>query len=139
MAMSGRLGAALGLGVVLALVIDLLLRIALDAVRLETSRLNWEAAVASKAVWLVSVGIGAAVAPRVLPTARHRMDWREAFQTAGIVLISAPLIWTVATVLVFVTSVPFAQSSFYAEIMTSDGPWLLAGAALSAISRHVAG
>ncbi len=36
--------------------------------------MNWEAAVASKAVWLVAVAIGAAIAPALLPFTKSRME-----------------------------------------------------------------
>jgi hypothetical protein len=132
-----RIGAALALGVLLALAFDLLLQLALDTVRIQPSGVNWQAAVAGKAVWLVAISIAAAMTPWVLPLARGRMDWRDAYHTASVVLVSAPLFWTAATLLVFVTDVPLTRPAFYAEIMTTNAPWLLAGSVLRLVSRHV--
>jgi hypothetical protein len=136
--MSGRrLGAALALGVVLALVFDLLLQSAVSAVRIGASGVNWEAAVVTKAVWLVAIAVAAAIAPALLSVARNPLEWPEAVRIAGLLLIATPLIWTASALLVFVTEVPLTQPAFYAQLVTTNGPWLLAGAALRAASRHV--
>jgi hypothetical protein len=132
-----RIGAALALGVLLALVFDLLLQFALDAVRIQPSSVNWQAAAAGKAVWLLAVSIAAAIAPSLSPLARGQMDWRLAIQTAGVVLICAPIVRTTATLLVFVTQIPLTQPAFYAEIVNTSAPWILAGAVLKLVSRHV--
>jgi hypothetical protein len=149
--MSGRrIGVAVGIGVVLALFFDLLLQFALNSVRIGPARVSWEAAIVSKSARLMAVGIAMWVAPRLFALARHRIEWPDAFRIAGVVLIAAPLIWTVATVLVFAIRVTLTsawgsegqlllQPPFYSEIVTRDGPWLLAGAALRAVSSHVDG
>jgi hypothetical protein len=136
--MSGsRLGAALAAGVALALAIDLILQIALDAVRIQPSRVDWQAVLVSKGVWMIAVAIAGAISPWLLPMARSRMTWRDAYHTAGTVLLAAPVIWTAATVLVFIAEVPFTQSSFYAELFTRNAPWVLGGITLRAIAGHV--
>jgi hypothetical protein len=132
-----RIGVALALGVLLALAVDLLLQIALDAVRIQPSSVNWQASVVGKAAWLLAISIAAAITPSVLPLTRGRMEWRSATHTAGAVLIWAPLVWTAATVLVLVTQVPLAQGAFYGELVTANAPWLLAGSVLRVVSRHM--
>jgi hypothetical protein len=147
--MSGRrIGAAAALGVVLALVFDLSLRFALDAIRVVPAGTHWEGIVASKSIWLIAVVAASAVVPLVIPLARAGMDRPEAFRVAGVLLIGVPLIWTFATLTFFVLRLAVAgewggegrlllQPAFYADLFTRNGPWLLAGAALRALSRHV--
>jgi hypothetical protein len=132
-----RLGAVLALGVLLALLIDLALQFAMNAARIQAGTVNWEAAVASKAVWLVAVAIGAAIAPALLPLAKSRMERPDAYRAAAVILIAAPLVWTAATVLVFAVNIPWTQSSFYAQIITSIAPWMLAGILLRMVQRHI--
>ncbi len=132
-----RLGAALALGVLIALIVDLVLQVALHAVRIAPSRLPWEAAVATKSVWLVAIAVATAIAPALFPIARKPLEWPEAVRIAGLLLIATPLIWTASTLLVFVTEVPLTQPAFYAELVTTNGPWLLAGSALRAAARHI--
>ena len=147
--MSGRrIGAAAAVGVVFGLVFDLGLQFALGAVRVFPGSTHWEGIVASKSIWLVAVVTASAAVPFVLPLARTRMDWPEALRVAGVLLIAAPLIWTFATLTFFVLRLTalgewgsegrlLLQPSFYGDLLTRNGPWLLAGAAIRAVSRHV--
>src|SRR5262245_21817246 len=136
--MSGRrLGAVLALGVVVALLIDLTLQFAMRVIRIQAASVNWEAAIASKAVWLVALAIGAAASPSLLPAARTPMTWREAYHTASTVLMATPLLWTVSTLAVLAVDVPWTSSPFYAELITSTAPWLLASVVLRTVRRHI--
>jgi hypothetical protein len=136
--MSGRrLSAALAIGVGLALAIDLLLRVALDAVRIQPSTVPWEAAIASKAVWLVAIALGGVCSPWLLSVAQLPMPWRDASHMASVVLMATPLLWTAATLIILAANVPWTQPSFYAELMTSVAPWVLAGVGLRAVARHI--
>jgi hypothetical protein len=147
--MSGRrLGAALALGVVFALAIDLLLQVVLGATRIEPSTLHVMAAITTKCLWLVAALLSAVVAPSLFSIARARLEWPEVFRIAGGTLIAAPVVWTMAMLMVFVLRLTFThawetdgpmlmQSAFYSQLVTTNGPWLLAGAVLRGLSSHL--
>ena len=147
--MSGRrLGAALVTGVALALVFDVLLGIALGAARTVPAASNWQMAIVTKGAWLLAVSAATLIAPSLLWIARQPIAWSEAFETAGIVLIATPLIWTGVTIFLFAIRISLTggwdtegqillQSGFYGELITTGGPWLLAGAALRVTSQHL--
>jgi hypothetical protein len=143
-----RLGLALGLGVAVACVIELLLAWLLHATRAMPSGSAATPILLSKAEWLIAALLAAAVAPSLTPSSRSPLTWSAALRLAGTILIVAPLVWWAATFVVFVVATTLTgawatdglvllQPRYYSTLLTANGPWLLAAAALRAISRHV--
>jgi hypothetical protein len=153
-----NLAVALAIGGLAALLVDAALQNLLAAVRsLGASattpwwmigrvqeRSPW--IVAALLVWLWAPALSRAASP-VLP-AGHLISRSAAFDVVGRVMIVAPLLWLVATWLVWAVTMTLEGSwasegrilfsgHYYYNVLLAYTPWAAAGIALLALRRHV--
>ena len=149
---------ALGLGALVALVIDAALQNALDAVRSPGvgSLTPWWVIgrVAERSVWIAFALIVWLLAPALsrmiasVPPADQIVSRVSAFDAVGRSMIALPLMWLLATWLVLALRITltgswsdegaiFATSGYYYNVTLGWAPWAAGGAALLMLRRHV--
>lgn len=135
--------------------IDSLLHLALSIVRDRATDAPWwvGAQILERAVWVVAAALlwcaAPVVAPTVSPLALSRpLRLDVANQLVGRSMIVLPLVWVAATLIVFAARVTFAGSwrtdaarflepYYYSDLVLANAPWMLAGAALTVLARHL--
>lgn len=150
------LALALVCGTALVLAIDALLHLALGLVRdAGTGASGWVnarvldrvvALVAALLLWWAAPHLGPSVGLTATPS---RLGLDDACRLVGRGLLVVPLIWWAATVIVFALRVTvvgdwrldaarFLHPYYYSELVLANAPWMLAGATLIVLARHLA-
>jgi hypothetical protein len=137
-----------------ALAIDALLQLALSAVRV-TAPWWVNARVGEYGAWIVAAGLAWLLAPMLaghagrVANAHLVLPQSGTFGLVGTLMIVLPVLWLVATWLVTGARITtagtwahdglvFLSPDYYAYVLTAHAPWVLAGAILIVVSRHVA-
>ena len=152
-----HLSRALAVGAVAALVIDAVLRNALAAVQSPgvSSTTPWwiTGRVSDRAVWIV-VALLAWLAARTLARATmrlypadHVVSRSAALDVVGGLMITAPLLWALASLLVLAARITLAGNweldgpvlltpSYYNNVVLGYLPWVGSGSILLMLGRH---
>ena len=151
------LSAAALIGTTLALVADVILQSALSMVRMDGGGSGWLAAtllelgrwiVVAALVWLAAPWIETAIGDGGQSGATAAgLGRRTALRVAGIAMLTAPVIWALATIglralhLTLSGDWPyegrvFLTPYFYSSLLVSYAPWALAGATVIGLARH---
>jgi len=108
----------------------------------------WVAAhLVERSRWVVVAALLVVVA-RCIASPEEPASRAAVWRCVGIAVVAAPLLWIVATWLVQATLFTLAQrwdvdgqiflaAGYYQSLLRGYAPWLLAGAATIAVSRHV--
>jgi hypothetical protein len=154
--MQRTLAGAFLLGTVLVLAIDVLMHGALAATRVSEGSAPWwvNARVFERTAWVVMAVILWIAAPAINLGANSdgpdgRRSSRAAARTVGVGMIAVPIAWLIASSLVTIGRIAWRQTwsadtriffepYYYSNIVITNAPWILAGAVLLAVSRHVA-
>ena len=152
-----NLALALGVGAVAALIIDAVLRIALETVQSPgaSSLTPWWAVgrVFERSVWVVLAVVFWAFAGTMgrlvheAWPADHAVTRPTAFVVVGRLMVVTPLVWLLATWSVVVIRITlagdwaidgymFLNASYYQNIVLAYLPWAAGGVALLKLSRH---
>jgi hypothetical protein len=153
-----RFAAAALVGSVLAIGCELLLRIALGAVRVETfggstdwilptvlSRLVWP--IAAALLWLAAPSLSAQLRGNDLIPAVDASA-AAATRVVGVAMVTGPLVWLLATSAVRALAITindswatggriFVAPEFYSDLVVTYAPWVLAGMALVTAAAHL--
>jgi hypothetical protein len=146
---------------VVALVIDAAMQLALDAVRVSSygSAPWWITAnLIERGRWVMFAAVLWWLAPRLLvgaglpaaapgPTEDDESR-REAWRQVGLAVVTIPLLWVLATWLVSAIRFTllgswategqvFLSAGYYRGIIIDYAPWLMAGATLMGVRRHL--
>jgi hypothetical protein len=153
-----RFAAAAVAGSLLALGCELLLRVALGAVRVDSfgSSTGWiVGTVLSRLVWPAAAGLLWLAAPVL--ASRLEIDGvgptidattAAATRAVGLAMIAGPIIWLLATSVVRALAITitgswatggriFVSPQFYADIVVTYAPWILGGMALVTAAGHL--
>lgn len=140
-------------GTVLVLLADSVLHLALAAVRVSDVAAPWwvNARVVERSAWVVMASLlWLAVRGGMLGDGQAVTWSREAaFRLVGACMIAVPIAWTLATIVVTLVRTALASARdgglaiflepyFYSDLVLRNAPWLLAGAVLLTVSRHLA-
>jgi hypothetical protein len=156
MAITRSLTVAAMAGATAVLLADVLLQGALTAVRIDAHGWNWLAAtLLDRGRWVVVAGLLWLARARAPAGDRDRsltnaapMTRSLAFELVGRGMVSLPLLWLSATLLMRAIRITvdgawpydgrvFLASDFYAGLIVGYAPWALGGVVLIALSRHV--
>ena len=152
-----HLAAAFVVGAIVVLVVDTLLQWSLAAVSPDLGVSGVYARARQHAIWIVSGVLGRATAPlwarwleTVAPAASAAppIPHRDAFGIVGTSLLVVPCAWLAATWIVNAIGLTLAGSwttggriflepYYYSLLVTTYAPWLMAGATLLTLRRHV--
>jgi len=160
-----QLAGAFVLGTVLVLAIDSLLHLALAAIRDDTAAAPWwvNARVVERSVWVVAAmltwwtvpWLAASVAATLERTSAPDpvdppppLSRQAAHRIVGASMIVVPILWFFATLIAFAVNVTLRghwaadgarllEPYVYSEAVLSNAPWLLAGATLIGLARHL--
>jgi hypothetical protein len=161
------LALAFVLGTVLVLAIDTLLHLALSAIRGDAMAAPWwvNAQVLERSVWVITAllvwwvapWLGLAV-PMLKPASSalsaddvsKPLSRRDANRFVGGAMIVVPVLWFFATLIAFALRVTvrgewrgegarLLAPYVYSEAVLTNAPWLLAGATLMVLARHLPG
>lgn len=140
-----------------ALVVDAVLQLALDAVRVSAhgGGAPWwiTAHLIERGRWVVLAWLLWALGPRVLDGSPGANDGRpapaEAWRRVAVAVTMVPLLWIAATWVVTAVRFTllgswdtdgrvFASADYYRGLLLDLAPWLMATAAVFAVRRHVA-
>jgi hypothetical protein len=136
-----------------ALAIDALLQLALSAVRV-TAASSVNPRIGEYGAWIAAAGLAWLLAPtlagRVGQVANGQLVLPRSatLVLVGTAMIVLPVLWLVATWLVTGAMITiagdwahdglvFLSPDYYAHVLTANAPWLLAGAILIVVSRHL--
>jgi len=152
------LAAAFVLGTVLVLSIDALLHLALSAIRDDALAAPWwvNARVVERSVWIVAALLSWWAAPWFAASMSHAphapspMTRQAAHRIVGAAMIAVPMLWFLASLIAFAAHVTLRgewgvegarllQPYVYSEAVLANAPWLLAGATLIVLARHLPG
>ena len=133
------------LGAVLVLAVDALLHIALGALRGHDMVAPW----GERVVWIVAAALFWVAAPLLpFPARLPRLGLHDASGGVGTLMIVSAIIWLLATLVVLTLRIAlqgdwaadsprFLDPSFYSQIVLTYAPWLIAGATLRLLARHL--
>jgi hypothetical protein len=154
-------------GTMLVLTIDALLHLALSAIRDDVMAAPWWVnarllergvwVIAALLVWWVAPWLGLAV-PMPKPASSLRSEdnvstpvsRQDANRLVGVAMIVVPVLWFFATLIAFAVHVTVRGAwraegarllgpDVYSEAVLTNAPWLLAGATLVVLARHLPG
>jgi hypothetical protein len=147
-----RLASAAVIGCVAALVADLLLQLALAAVRLDGSGWSWfSPLLLERGRWVLAAALvwrlAAIVSLDAPGDVSASIPRSAALALVGRLMLVAPCAWAAATVILRAARVTvewgwayegriFLTSDFYGLLIVGYAPWALAGILLIALSRH---
>jgi len=147
------------LGTLAALVVDAVLQLAMDAVRVSSyggSAPWWVTAnLVGRGRWVVFAALLWWLAPRLVATGPDRTGApanapaAEAWRQVAVALVAVPLLWLVATWAVSAVRFTllgswdtdgrvFLSPDYYGGQLLDLTPWILAAAVVMAVRRHVA-
>ena len=139
------------IGCVAALIADVLLQLALNAVRLDSSGWTWLApTLLERGRWIVAAGLVWLIVRLVSLDAfiPSSMSQAAALLSISRLMLILPLAWGVATIILLGVRLTldggwlyegrvFLTSDFYGSLISAFAPWALGGVALAALSRHI--
>lgn len=138
-----------------ALVGNAALHLALDAVAVRSlGGAPWwvTAGVVERGRWVAFAALLWAIAPRLTPLAAsfgaESQSKGETWRQVGLAVLAVPLLWVLATWLVSAARFTalgswttegrvFLAAEYYRGLLVDYAPWLMAGAAVRGIARHV--
>ncbi len=139
-----------------ALVIDAALQLAMDAVRVSTyGHAPWwiTANLVERGRWVAFALLLWRVAPLLIePVGATPAPWtagpRDTWRRVGVAVAVVPLLWVAATWMVSAVRFTllgtwdtdgrvFQSADYYSRLLVDLAPWLLSGAAVTMVSRHV--
>jgi hypothetical protein len=146
------------LGTVAALIVDAVLQLAMDAVRVSSygGGAPWwvTADLVGRGRWVVFAALLWWLAPRLVAAGPERADApagapAEAWRQVAVALVAVPLLWLVATWAVSAVRFTllgtwdtdgrvFLSPDYYSGQLLDLAPWILAAAVVMAVRRHMA-
>ena len=135
---------ALVIGTTLVFAVDMLLHAGLGAIRGENMPAPWP----TRLAWIIAAALFWLTAPMLPSSPLPHLRLNAASRITGGVMIVAPVLWLLATFVVVAvhTSLQgdwaasgrrFIEPYLYSDIVLTNTPWLLAGATLLVLARHL--
>ena len=150
-----RLTGAMVLGTLLVLVIDSLLHLALGLVRDDPMDAPWwiNARIAERSAWVIAALLTWWAAPMLASVSNLRdaappLRREHASRIVGTWMIAIPILWFAASWVVFAVratlqgawkteAARLLEPYVYSTVVLTNAPWLLAGATLMVLARHL--
>lgn len=153
-----RFAAAALAGSMLAIGCELLLRVALGAVNVESfgGATDWILpTLLSRLVWPIATGLLWLAAPLLVARLRSSdlvpavdVSAAAAARVVGVAMVAGPILWLLATTAVRALAITvndswatggriFVAPQFYSDIVVTYAPWILAGMALVTAAAHL--